>query len=195
MGQQLYQLSCYPLFYFDLRIFVFFMYFFCCPVVAVLVFGMTACQFCIFEIVMTNCDKWLCAIRSYFSLQITVKIFVWHLSQTNRLADVKAPLANIYLGGVSSFDLIWVTWLQFISSVIWVQLATHPHLDLFSLCCLSVLLGVVYLEGCGIVVVIDGPRTSQPTISVIQSSFQVDEALFTLSHLFMNGWEYFLSVI
>lgn len=39
-------------------------------------------------------------------LQIIVKIFVWLLSQTNRLADVKAPLINIYLGFVSSFVIM-----------------------------------------------------------------------------------------
>lgn len=39
-------------------------------------------------------------------LQIIVKIFVWLLSQTNRLSDVKAPVMYIYLGLVSSFVIM-----------------------------------------------------------------------------------------
>lgn len=35
--------------------------------------------------------------RQSSSIKIVVKIFVWHVPQTKRLTQLKAPLVNIYL--------------------------------------------------------------------------------------------------
>lgn len=57
------------------------------------------------------------------------KIFMWHLSQTNGLAGVKAPLINIYLGVLSRFCCNVIYWIPAHMYCLWLDWSQR-HLDL-----------------------------------------------------------------